>query len=781
MRVRVIGRIVLFSFVMFGLLSPVSGQDSSAQDTPAYHLRELTASEYLHGVLNTVLPSDGFFCSFDINNACHLPKLLVQETMLRYDQLDVDYATLNQLYNTVVRNARWEDAAAQFWTQQMILSWLRETGKEITGVQNLYFQDFIIQFTPFDADGDGQPEWMLKVSTGVRGFAGLMVLKRNPDGTLEFIPTPLPVERPCCFAEHDIQDWNSVIPVRAEDVNQDGRDEIIAFTLASSRYDTDNHGRFYVLGLRDGAMVDLMAEPLTYTEPSSFNDSPLPAPYLTYGHAWEFSHTGNGAELIQTSKRNDNFNCATYETTHYGWDGDHFVLLSAQPTLRYDDDFYLAGCTLRKAQEAFWAGDFQNALDLYAEILAVAPVPHSQFDDFDSQRRAYVLIRSALAQATLGDMQAAKKSLDAAQQATTNQQFTPLIEALLAADDTAVHLCKQAYDYFDQQKQQGIAWLDFVNGLYIPFGGSYRPPSPALDPVKAGCDLGTLVEQVVSQKAWTMDTPPPDQINALGIEAAGKLQADLNTDGKPDWVVWIADGMDALVFLSTPGGTYRLVRAPIPMASDQVSMFVQPLPDEAGNALVVVQTGAEAQQIAFNHYYYCLNYEAVSEPPIFTMWQVKQDAIEPTLQAPLCVARWSQETLFAADGRLRVGALSSQKVYVTANYTWDAAAQKFHAPYIIVPSPPSDPVQKISYSDANWIMGGSSFLDLWGLYEPEVILKRINKWVLDHPDDAGALYERGVIHDLMGDKAGALADFVQVYEQSTDPAIGKLAGLHLGS
>src|SRR5262245_42863531 len=84
---------------------------AAAQEDQPYQLRQLLADEYLNSILSDVASQQLSFCPFDINTACHLPRLLAQEIMVRYPELDVSYETLRTAYDRIVRLARWSDEA----------------------------------------------------------------------------------------------------------------------------------------------------------------------------------------------------------------------------------------------------------------------------------------------------------------------------------------------------------------------------------------------------------------------------------------------------------------------------------------------------------------------------------------------------------------------------------------------------------------------------------------------------------------------------------------------
>jgi hypothetical protein len=247
-------------------------------------------------------------------------------------------------------------------------------------------------------------------------------------------------------------------------------------------------------------------------------------------------------------------------------------------------------------------------------------------------------------------------------------------------------------------------------------------------------------------------------------------------------VVWLADGADALIFLSTQEADYQVVRAAIPAPAQQVKVFPLALPDEAGNALVVINSSSELDsQIGMNSYH-CPDFSGAGRLPIFQMWQFTEKGFEQSLQAPLCDGAQQPQELFPAGGELRVGARSVEGTYETTTYIWDSDQQQFRPPEIAIPTPiEDDPILSISFNEGNWTQSGSSFLSLLETYKPEIVLKRINEWLRDNPDDLMTLYEQGVVLDLMGDIDGALATFIQVHEQSKDTELGRLAGLHLES
>jgi hypothetical protein len=768
MRRLSIPAVVLF-ILCFLFLAPAAAQNSS------YRLRDLSATDYLHGVMDAI-GEGNFFCSFDLNSACRSFRLLAMEATLRYDLADADYVTLKEAYDKIIRLARSKNITAQHWTEQVILAWLRETGIDLHLTRHFRFEGFDIQVKPFDADGDGQDEWLLTVNTGQRGFEGLLTLRRNPNSEFEFLSTPLPVIRPCCFAEYDIRSWESINLIRTDDVNVDGKDEVVAFTSASSRYETNSRGRLFVLGLREGKMVDLMSEPLNFSEPVLLRQAPVEAAYQTHTHSWQFSLDSGQPELSQIARRLDNLDCVRYETLRFRWQDDRYRLNLTERQIEFEDSI---GCTLRKAQEAFWAGDFESAIPLYDKMLAME-LPSDMPDwsiSYYAAQRTYAQIRLAQAQALSGDIQGAEVIMKNARLETDDTHYGILIDSLLKTDQIAFGLCQRAYQYF--AGNEGY-WEKYVNALYDPPDSFYTLPLPSPDPSKAGCDISMFVEHTLDGWAKDSDTNPRDYLESAGIQVEESLSADLNNDGADDHLIWINPAIDAFIFLSTPDPTYRVEQVPIPQPDKQVSVSVRLLPDKSSYAIIATDSGdwyaSHTELYGFN----CTDRVGEENPPLFEMWQVDEDRIELSLQAPICEYPFMPENLFTLDGSLRVGAQEMVgRGYVTRLYPWDTNTHSFRAPDVIIPPYTESPAVIEQSIITQFQYSGATFLDSMSVESPDVVLREIDDWLHDFPDDDATLYERAVVLDLMGDQEGALAGFIDVYERFPDTVYGRLARLHL--
>ncbi len=546
---------------------------------PVYRLREPEVERYLTTI---------------IENADHLDSLqiriIITEVHQRFgDSLSTaSFESLRTAFNVLFADIALDGYGylphQEQWERAKLLAWLRENEIDLTGTTSLVFEDYAIEITPVDFNGDGRDEIILHVVRGASDdslssseYREFLVLDQRQRGEFERISTPLPW---LSNQYHNAMSQSQFLkPVRIADVQGDGVLEWLVMSVADAGRDMDTV-RLYVLGWRDGQLVDLAAEPIDYPfyRPFWGNDP---------SQVWSFTQEGQSSQIEQRVSQRDNWRCVSDQVTQYTWNGALFERTGHD--IIFPDTFE---CLARQAESAVYAHDFGAAVGLYEQALAL---------DQQADYADYITFRLALASAIEGEPERAAellRELRAKEYAFDEFSLVSLVDALLPDDTqslTAQALCLDAYNFF-------VAYPLYILNGYASFTPGQVTDNPVSDPFgpiilpeNQGCDVAWLVKQSLEGTNLPIDSSPAEQLEQLGWPVGQTFRIDLNRDGIDEWLVWLDSEMLEPILFVSEGDVYR----PTEFTDGQPLGYAARYPSATPTALPLAEPVPSASQMLF--------------------------------------------------------------------------------------------------------------------------------------------------------------------------------------
>lgn len=667
------------------------------------------------------------------------------------------------------------------WERAKLLAWLRENDIDLAETDSLVFDDYDIQVTAVDFSGDGQDEYILDVVRGCEvecrpavylresaEYQEFLVLEQEQAGEFYLISTPLPwLSNQYHYA---MSQSSSLKPLQIVDINDDGLPEWLMMSLFSIRRDALGV-RLYILGWRDGQLVELTDEPLSYRDYTNIGD-------YDQLNVWSFNKEGSSVSIEQRAPKQDNWRCMREEITQYIWNGEQFELRNSEVV--FPDTFE---CFIRNAEAAFYAYDFEASIILYEQALAL----NEQANYAD-----YARVRLAIAHALNGDFDAGITHLSAND--TDDDNAVPeLVNAIFSAYTipSLPQVCLAAYNFFVDEPHYLLRHFDLVGGRvtdeqlgYLSF---FIPPSP---PAQAGCDVDWLLNQILENVPFTIDTSPAEQLEQLGWPVSQTFSADLNSDGIDEWLIWLDSEMLHPVLFVSNGDKYRASRfthvTHDPYQPSELYIFEAiELPDG--------HTGLATLDYVISHPYWLREGSdrgggSVCETPLLNpdsysaaylgIWRLVNDELERLFFGYVCEVGEIRD--FVDDNTVKAWTAFDYDNLVEEIYTWDDAAQTFTAPPLTTPTTPY-PVEETLPSPQTILFEAlgeytnGNFSET--LEDADSLLERTTD--IESDELSAARYYRALALEALGRTDEALAEYIAIYEAAPESAWGMLAALHL--
>ncbi len=749
MKIRVI--LPLFLFALLTL--PAQAQDG-------YRLRVPTAEEYLE-----LAPQIG---ALDDVYLVYLPLRVLKNELEQagdfssapFSTLYPAYRFLSQPFDGYVSVSDIDQQVGQ-WVKWVVLAWLRDNHIVLGEVEQFSFEDFTINVTPADFDGDGQNEWVLDISAN--GYDGFWMVATDPTA-----PSGYRRVEPTIFAFSYYCAWRGFCGGTGEilgiqDVNSDGKSELL-ISSAMALYGF-HLVSLSVLTMQDGGIVNLVGQ----DGPSEMMISGPDLLVVPPEGTWVFENLDDDTalEFVETESVNGSIDCFFQRRRVYDWNPDEYRYIGGEVATTYDDS---SGCALRFAHQALWDGDYETAIRKYERALAL--MPHEQ----NSEINQYVRLRLASAYAINGQDEQAATLLDelAGQPAATTLMDTMISLAYAGYHDThnPVALCTAMYntvgEYGWSDTESGIQYFGQINDYSIStsyIGNDFGPAT-------AGCDLQGLLYAHVRSLA-TGEQSPADQLSALGWQVEEVFQSEWN--GSTLWIVWTAELPDmALILVPTATG-YNPSREYFAPPDDESVLTVLYLPsgDTAEDQPYLVHL--------FNDYEYSCPHPEQAET--LELYTVVDDSLSRR-EYTLC-DRQSLDEIFTVTPAFTtwvyprdVDSHCRGKDRIPVTFTWNAAEQRF------VP-------EALSCTEDASLMEQALFTCGWsgeqfcGFYtEGEEALIFIDTVLADPPESVDEAfwqavhYHRALTLEALNRPDEALAEYVAIYEAAPESAWGMLAALH---
>lgn len=508
-------KIGMLALLLTLLIAPAQGQ-------PDYRLVAPDAGAYLRTLLDLPTPEG------------HEQDIIMAE--LRRNPLSDEIGQQEITLIEAVFNHLYSDWPApsntvQFWQHQRIVSWLNAEQTDLSDGQTLTYDGLPVLVTALDLDGDGRDEWLLDLRQ--QRFMGYLIVQRRLDGLYRRVDHPIPFRdtRPIPLRPEGEAYWD-IQP------NAGQAALIVHYRFDNNSYENvSTEGRYYILVWRDGALVDVGAEELSYREQS---------PTLQ----WQWVDD----ELHQTRKFTDNWDCEWLEKTVYSWDGSQLAVSSVEADF---PDTY--ACAVRSAENAMFAGDYASAASHYERVLTAFEPPNSSW----SVSTEFISIRWAIALLLSGQEQ---RGIDLLRGLSTSQEpprYAELLDALRDGYDPArptLSVCVAAFRFFFVEPYYFWEETSIDAGRTednILYGrGMYQPPRPSAD--RVGCPVFALVESLITQHRFTVDATPVQQLAALDVPWFLVFYEDRDQDGLDEWFIWLDLPVVRSVYFVPNGETYHV-------------------------------------------------------------------------------------------------------------------------------------------------------------------------------------------------------------------------------
>ena len=450
-------RTYLFLLTMLCLLIilPAFAQDDD--DSPEYRLREPTVEEYMQAIPPFIDGIEGDYLEYS-----NIAFLVVYEFGYLFPDQD-----LSQLPFDVLRDFQrslgiganrllWVDL--EEWHMMVFEAGLRDEGI-IEFPSEFSFEDFTINTTEADFDGNGISEYLLSIMDGFSAREFYALINEN----FELFAVPLPFLG--LLVSQGMPEEGRLTTRLIDDVDDDGGTEwIVEGDLYGYWAEC---GDLYVLDWDGLSLVDRTQGRMNFCIPLTEQSTSLVE--------FDYSQADN---IYMREIRVDTWLCERERRVTLD-----LVANTLETTTIYEDTVW---CDLREASEAFDVRNYTVSAELYADAIV----------ELDGEMQQYLYARLALSYALNNRMDEAQTTLNAIE---SNGQMGELVRRLQDTTDDSLSMCLSAYTFFDEINQTREDQYDnpyewTPEGFY--FGAHNQDPRlyPLPRPSQAGCDYQTIFE-----------------------------------------------------------------------------------------------------------------------------------------------------------------------------------------------------------------------------------------------------------------------------------------------
>ena len=571
-------RILCFLLLVCGLSFSAAAQNNPSQ----YKLRELSAGEYLDGILSTMSgPAD-----FDNS---YFPQLIGDVLFDEYPNLENEnWEKLLKVYDWLGVGTLDLGFNRDRLNIAIIHAWLRENKVDLSKSKQLQFADYDISITPRDFNDDGVNEYLLDVVKGAKG-------KIDRDGTYyeaEYVDYLVAqgkenyhILRPQSSQWHGTSGWpqdpvkGGAIEARFEDINADGLPEWLVIDGGNI---TGGMGQYvcssslHIYGWRNGQLVDLTPRRGLGYQGEHFSGGGCTLP--TFRFVWDLANVDDdpAMEILQHAYYLDNWYCSVSVTDEFDWDAgkDQYVFKQTNQVLADTQN-----CLQRQAEELMWKGDSAAPIPLYEKALSLPPYQTDsewQQDDL-KELNQYLRIRLALAYILSAQQEKARPLLQQLQSETYKEDtIRDFVSVLSLHIDDPLRACSAAFNIFTEYAPNHIYGV--TNKEHFNYGVIYFPE-------RIACDAPNVIQSYLADHSLRTDQSPVDQLKAIGIDTQKVLRFDLDHDGHEEWLIWPKVPMSPL-FFAPDGDVYQESQITINPYLKPGEFSTHALPDDAGEAII---------------------------------------------------------------------------------------------------------------------------------------------------------------------------------------------------
>ena len=758
----------LFLVVVLLLLIANSLQSQNV----TYRLNDPNINEYLE-VIPAVLETYSTASVAALAKNPHHPMvdIISNEINFRYAEVELSslsYDTLSTAYDALVRYAPCCRGLAfrssDTWLSPIVEAWVRENVETIPEMAD-YRDDVIsISITPLNLDIDEESEYQLTIYITDSEYTTyfLDIESTNPPiYRLEILPFG--------WYSYNLPSSDEIETRMLDDINDDGVVDWVIF--ASSYYNFQSCGSLYVLNWSHGQLVDLL-------DFDSYLCEPEPIEFLNLDE-------DAALEIHQSEYRSNNWFCVWHQDKTFDWNGIEYHL--SDTTEIFDE---ILGCAMHDAEPLMWENQWAEAILIYERGLELGWENYSGTVETIrlAEMTQYAKVRLVLAYWLAGrDTEAENLFNELQADEPLSEMMSTLIEALADAHSNVLAQCTAAYNVFWEYRKSmfnyelpsniEVGYMDYV------IRGS--PPQPE----RAGCNAPLLIDSALSEMNFHPDVSPITILENAEIEVENYLEADLNSDGVSDWLIWLTAKAPPVLLLSDDNGEYYLSRPDVRRPDENVEVStIQTLDTSSLWITDYVYLPEDTYNVVLGRYniesFRCEDSDADVTTGNLQLWRVHNNTLELAINMPLCQERTIDE-IFQEEGILTGWATIAvhdpntwDKVFGEAIYMWDEEAQNYFPPKpeIIADTtsePPERSIFEASGAALGYFQDGDYAVALSLLDETIAGLDvETPDWIVE-----GLQYYRALNLEALG----CIDEAVTVYQAlaEVESAWGMLAGLHI--
>lgn len=714
---------------------------------------------------------------------------LILSDIQNFDRVD-DTVSADDIYTTYLRLIDVPSQGTDFgyWLSHYLTAWINESDIDVSAHETLTTHEFNIELQPIDFWNDGEPESMLFVTSPLEkasvtadyDFEGYFVAYQDGD-QYRVVDTPLKYNG--LNRNHwSWIDWQEIRNgsntsveqvLHIEDINADGQ---LEWRILGYGDHNSPGGRLYavfqILAWNGHRLVKIAPDSLGFG-----NDS-----YMAMD--WNIINLDDdpALEIVQIYHHRNNWKCEYDEETIYDWSDKEQFYIEQDPIEIIPESF---GCLWTDAEQAMWEHDYETAIPLYEQGIALAQDKMTGNQDIELLQ--YIQIRYISALALIGSYEDASQHLaDLLRQENLDDNIQMLANQMQEAYEpyhNLVSLCSVFYNFFKpyQDKYSYSGHLSTVVGSTyydadLSYIGNISSPSASF----AGCDVQVLLDDILANTTFPLDQSPVEVLEDNGIAVADNLHFDWNGDGADEWIVATEADVSNYLFISDIELGEYIVSQPFYYGIKPDQTYLYELPDNRGRALLYYTFDVDSSYRGSCSPTYDTNSGEISILGLNSRGEKVN-----IWWGDICEAReWDQ--IISEDGTRINSWISDQDIggqLHEAVYIWNTESFTYQLETPI-PTPDvevyaSNPAEQETHSVTSNLY--------YALINHSDIAAKLNALdetfakfdVSDIPDDTQirAGYYRGLALLYLDRPDEALAQFIEVGENSPDSIWGQLAGL----
>jgi hypothetical protein len=535
---------------------------------------------------------------------------------------------------------------------------------------------------------------------------------------------------------------------------------------------------------------------------------------------WDFGQFDEDGqqELVQTYHLADDWGCNSIQITYYDWDDSTPPKPISEVSQK---SFPLSfSCLLSQAEGHMRENRLEDAIASYQQALA-QPVQRDYLIP-------YVQMRLGLAYLMTGQAEQARTAIAAmsipqlayTEGASHHFSWVDPVRDTILRDLRLLPACQVIYNHTLE-----IYYFNRIMSIMYATSNGFYKSKPYYEAFlyereSLSCHLSALMQTQLAKVTFSTDTAPTSQLEVMGLKVVDSINADLDTDGDEDWLVWVSPfGMDPLLFVSEDE-QYAMTILNREGYGDYLNRTADLRPPDAFNiyriirlpdntlALANLDLGSDVYGGAFCEGYYCIDGPENFCPSDhlvsgvgmgdLTLWHIQGERLTQRFFAYICDWYELDDMIPEASGQVvdRFVAGKSYKVgewrseVRPVEYVWDSDTGSFLPPLeptpTILPTRTPTPVPApemryfLDFHTLNYVRQAFASRDYTSTLE--ILNSALS--TADTAEQASKItlalrYYRALTFEALNRPDEALADYTAVYITSPLSVWGRLAALHL--